>query len=262
MGTLLTVWRWFRRIWDALAHVHLFVWILDFFSWRSAVIAGILAVASGIWARLENLPGPVILTIILVVLVSALAAIRLALAIIDWFRSASQLVPPHVSTLAAKPEDNQALPTAAIAAFSAPDITNSTMLRPLDLDKYSQKHCFNYSQNSGYFDVKIGLHTFTAQFGSCSTASIYFIRAKEDYAICRIQDASSGDRLDFRHYDSTSRHYDLRVGEHFMIRNEEGSFLQGRILSIKCRGADGAPNDEVCFAYALDTTDSGKMLAL
>jgi hypothetical protein len=113
-----------------------------------------------------------------------------------------------------------------------------------------QSVCFNYSEHDGYMIVGEGDVAFTLQFSKSSDSQIHFIRARENTEIARANGVSRGQVIGFDQFPHTSTRYTLLVGEHFIVKNENGYFMQGHIIGIT-DDTRGAATDEVCFEYQI-----------
>jgi hypothetical protein len=122
-----------------------------------------------------------------------------------------------------------------------------------------QSVCFDYSEYDGY--IGEGDAAFTLQFSKSSDDRIHFIRASENTEIARAKGVSRDQVIRFEQFPHTSKRYTLLVGEHFIVKNENGYFLQGHIIGVK-DDTLGADNDEVCFEYQtyLDKTSEFRAL--
>ena len=109
---------------------------------------------------------------------------------------------------------------------------------------------FNYSERHGYITVGEGDAAFTLQFSKGSDKQIHFIRARENTEIARASGVLRGQVIRFDQFPHTSTRYTLGIGERFIVKNENGYFIQGHVIGIKddTRGADA---DEVCFEYQI-----------
>ena len=64
-------------------------------------------------------------------------------------------------------------------------------------------------------------------------------RTIEGAPVARIRGKNKGDVIDFEEQDHTSWHYIMQLGEHFIIGNLEGHFIQGLVLSAKHESIHG-----------------------
>jgi hypothetical protein len=132
----------------------------------------------------------------------------------------------------------------------------------IDLDQYSRKKCFDYSANNGVVKVTLNAITFEIHFSKGSKESIHVYKDGTNLrAIASLRGVNPGDDIDFSAFDSSSRVYTVSRGGYFIAQNVDGYFILSRILSIK-DDTRGDANDEVCFAYSIDTSKSGKFKAL
>src|ERR1700737_4607959 len=109
---------------------------------------------------------------------------------------------------------------------------------------------FDYSEHDGYITVGEGAAAFTLRFSKRSAGQIQFIKARENTEIARVKGVTVGEMIEFDQLPHTSTRYDLGIGDHFIVKNENGYYMQGHIIGIKddTRGAD---TDEVCFEYRI-----------
>lgn len=118
---------------------------------------------------------------------------------------------------------------------------------------------FDYSTNDGAVIVGQGDDEFRVRFSKASNQAIYVYRGAAANNVARVKNKKTGEPIDFAQLDSSSSSYTIHLGEHFVLQNAKGHFLQARIVSIKddSRGDD---RDEVVFDYALHRTE--KFLAI
>jgi hypothetical protein len=118
-----------------------------------------------------------------------------------------------------------------------------------------------YSEHDGYISVGEGDVGFTLQFSKGSEKQIYFIRARDNTEIARVSGVSSGQVFRLDEFPHSSKQYNLTVRDRFIVKNEHGYGMQGRILGIKdsTRGAD---IDEVYFEYQFNSERSSEFRAL
>lgn len=132
----------------------------------------------------------------------------------------------------------------------------------IDLNQYSRKTCFDYSTNDGLVNVVLNAITFEIRFSKASNESIHVYKDGTNLrAIADLRGVNPGDNIDFSAFDSSSRAYTVALGGYFVAQNVDGYFLLARILSIK-DDTRGDTNDEVCFAYSIDASKSGRFKAL
>jgi hypothetical protein len=128
----------------------------------------------------------------------------------------------------------------------------------IDLNQYSRKTCFDYSTNDGVVKVGLNAITFEIRFGKRGTDSIYVYKDSTNLrAIADLKGVNPGEDVNFAAFDSSSRDYTVSLGGYFIAQNLDGYFLLARVLSIK-DDTRGDANDEVCFAYSIDASKSGK----
>ena len=100
---------------------------------------------------------------------------------------------------------------------------------------------FNYSERDGYITVGEGDATFTLQFSKGSDKQIHFIRARENTKIAIASGVSRGQVIRFDQFSHTSTRYTLGIGERFIVKNENGYFIQGHVIGIKDGGSSRCP---------------------
>ena len=54
----------------------------------------------------------------------------------------------------------------------------------------------------------------------------------------------------------------MRIGEHVLLKNKEGFFMQIKIMSVKSEGYGGDTRDEVVFEYQINQEKSSTFSAL
>jgi hypothetical protein len=150
-----------------------------------------------------------------------------------------------------------------ITRISTGPVTHQPGSSIVDLSVYSRKQCFDYSTNDGLTRVtRSAASYFDLRFSKRSNTSIYLYKDNSStVAIARIKNTPAGQPVDFADFDSSSRVYPMNIGEQFIIKNAQGEFLQGKILSLK-DDSRGDPNDEVCFAYEFDSSKAGRFTSL
>lgn len=133
---------------------------------------------------------------------------------------------------------------------------------PASADPVSDEVCFDYSTNNGLVTVGQGDCEFRLRFSKASDTAIHLYKDNTNLsAIARIKGAHSGDQIEFSEHDSSSRVYTIRTGEHFLVVNDKGYFLQGRVTHIQddTRGTD---RDEVRFRYEIGSAGQSRFHAL
>lgn len=132
----------------------------------------------------------------------------------------------------------------------------------IDLNRYSKKVCFDYSTNNGKINILFNSINFELKFSKASNSEIYIYNDGTDIvSIARVKNISPGDNINFESFDSTSRSYSIGLGEYFIAKNAQSYFILGRVLSIK-DDKRGDAEDEVCFAYSIDMSKTGKFKAI
>ncbi|HDR1980826.1 TPA: hypothetical protein QCD47_004588, partial [Enterobacter hormaechei] len=118
--------------------------------------------------------------------------------------------------------------------------------------KYSsvRKDGFDYSTNNGEILLTENGISFKVKFSKASDESIYVYNSSGSYQIARVKSSTPNDILIFDDYDSTSDHYNIRKGEVFLYKNDNGDILAVRILEIKDDSRKDE-NDFVTFEYII-----------
>lgn len=143
--------------------------------------------------------------------------------------------------------------------------------KPLEIDPNSEKNvqvglyaktkCFDYSTNNGTVQIINGSSVFNIRFSKSSDHDIFVLSSASNIsAVARVRNTRPTTPIEFSKLDSSSSSYTVRVGEQFIVKNNNGEFFQGKILSVK--DDRYGPVDEVCFAYEFDQSGVGHFLAL
>lgn len=121
---------------------------------------------------------------------------------------------------------------------------------------------FDYSTNDGLVILGEADCQFGIKFSSCSSDSIYIYSDHSSISkIARVKMSQAGDILDFNSYDSTSRSYKINLGELFIMQNNNGYFIQARVLKI-ANDSRGHEGDEVSFRYTINKTKNPRFKAI
>lgn len=121
---------------------------------------------------------------------------------------------------------------------------------------------FDYSTDGGFVPIGTGDREFRLRFTKASDTSIHLNKEGTNLAgIARIKGARTGSVIDFNDYDSSSRNYTIQTGEHFIVANQKGYFLQGRVIQIQ-DDTRGAERDGVSFDYEIGDHGQSTFLAL
>jgi hypothetical protein len=107
---------------------------------------------------------------------------------------------------------------------------------------------FEYSTHNGECVIGEGEGSIRVKFQKASDISIRVLTCKGTNAVARVRAASTGQRLTFKEFDSTSDQYTIHDGEVFLVQSDAGYVLAGRIHAIS-DDTRGAPKDEVAFSY-------------
>lgn len=109
---------------------------------------------------------------------------------------------------------------------------------------------FDYSTNDGKLAIEHLGRTFDLAFSKASDLSIHLYRWGTTRRIARVKKMAINVPTSIDAQETSSRTYTIQLGEGFLVENDAGDVLGGRILNIKddTRGADC---DEVTFAYTV-----------
>lgn len=167
-----------------------------------------------------------------------------------WPRRAAQSVRPKI---APAPPNQSSARLAASARVSA---------RPTSYPNDSGAVTFDYSTHNGTVRIGSGDRQFGIKFSSASNTSIHLYNdGAGTRRIARAKAVRSGENIKFSMFDSSSRSYTIQQGEHFLVENSKGFFLQGRVADIKCE-THGADRYEVQFDYQINPAGSDEFKAL
>jgi hypothetical protein len=163
---------------------------------------------------------------------------------------------------AGSPMTSQAVFGNSKEGVASPQVQIRPTNQIIDLSKYSPKTCFDYSTNDGLVKLVLNTITFEIRFSKASDKAIHVYKDGTNLrAIANLKGVNPGDDVDFAAFDSSSRVYTVPLGGYFIAQNVEGYFLLARILSIK-DDTRGDANDEVCFAYRIDSAKGGRFKAI
>jgi len=109
---------------------------------------------------------------------------------------------------------------------------------------------FNYSTNDGRLHIESGAQAFDLAFSKASDTSIHLYKRGTTKRVVRVKQVDSGLPTSIDRFDTSSTHYTIQLNEGFLVENEAGAVLAGRIVGIQddTRGAD---RDEVVFTYTV-----------
>ena len=96
---------------------------------------------------------------------------------------------------------------------------------------------------------------FDVAFPKGSDTSIYLLKRGATRRIGRVKNAELGQIVTIDAFDTTSSHYTIHLNEGFLVENDAGAVLAGRISGIEddTRGSD---SDEVRFLYTINPSGS------
>ena len=152
-------------------------------------------------------------------------------------------------------------PASSSAPFSALS-QEKAKVAGIDLNRYSKKACFDYSTNNGRISISLNSINFELHFDKASDTQIHLYNDGTNIlSIARLKNISPGEDINFEAFDSTSRVYTIGLGGYFIAKNTQSYLILGRVLSIK-DNKRGDAEDEVCFAYSIDTSKTGKFKAI
>jgi hypothetical protein len=110
---------------------------------------------------------------------------------------------------------------------------------------------FDYSTDDGSVRIKYAEQAFDVAFSKSSNTSIYLLKRGTTRRIGRVKNAQFGQIVNIDAIDTTSSHYTIQLNDGFLVENDEGAVLAGRISGIQddTRGSD---HDEVRFFYTIN----------
>ncbi len=111
---------------------------------------------------------------------------------------------------------------------------------------------FDYSTHDGVLHIENAGQAFDVAFSKASDRSIHLYRSGATRRIARIRQAAIDQPTSIDQQETSSSRYTIHLGESFLVENDAGYVLAGRIDSIKddTRGAD---RDEVKFTYLINS---------
>jgi hypothetical protein len=119
----------------------------------------------------------------------------------------------------------------------------------------SGERAFDYSTHNGVIRVDHAGHRFDVAFSKASDTSIHLRKVGTTRRIGRVKNAELGEIVTIDAIDTTSNQYTIQLNESFVVENEAGAVLAGRIAGIRddTRGSD---RDEVRFFYTINPSGS------
>ncbi len=113
-----------------------------------------------------------------------------------------------------------------------------------------QKLTFDYSTNDGKITINFLGKSFDLSFSKASDVNIHLYRSGTTKRIARVKEMVVNLPTFIDAQETSSRVYTVQLGEGFLVENNTGDVLAGRIIAIQddSRGAD---RDEVTFCYSV-----------
>lgn len=114
---------------------------------------------------------------------------------------------------------------------------------------------FDYSTYDGRVRIEHAGQAFDVAFSKSSDTSIYLLKRGATRRIGRVKNAELGQIVTIDAIDTTSSHYTIQLNDGFLVENDAGAVLAGRISNIQddTRGSD---RDEVRFFYTINPSGS------
>lgn len=109
---------------------------------------------------------------------------------------------------------------------------------------------FDYSTNDGSIVVGTEFARFTLTFSKADDTSIYLYRSPGTPLVARAKNIKRGQLISFDQFDSSSRVYNIQLGDLFLAQNDQGQILAGRIRQI-ADDTRGVSHDNVIFDYGV-----------
>lgn len=138
---------------------------------------------------------------------------------------------------------NTAIQVSAYSQVNALGSSSSTSLAV-------ETRAFDYSTHNGKLRIESDGKAFDLAFSKASDVSIYLLRSGTTRRIARVKKVAMDIPTSIDQQETSSAHYTLQLGEGFLIENEAGDVLAGKIISI-ADDTRGANRDEVVFTYAI-----------
>lgn len=152
---------------------------------------------------------------------------------------------------------NNAIQAAAAGNLRFADTTQSSALRFYGGGPAvpAGEKVFDYSTYDGRVRIENAGQAFDVAFSKSSDTSIYLLKRGGTRRIGRVKNAELGQIVTIEAVDTTSSHYTIQLNDGFLVENDAGAVLAGRISGIQddTRGSD---QDEVRFFYTINPSGS------
>ena len=140
-------------------------------------------------------------------------------------------------------------------ANDAAQAASSNMIRASARSRHTtlqagQVH-FDYSTNDGMYRINKDGYGFDLQFSKGSNVSIHLYKRGNARRIARVKNVQIGVPASIDQYETSSSSYAIGVNEGFIIENEAGALLAGRIIGI-LDDTRGSSRDEIAFTYLIN----------
>ena len=114
---------------------------------------------------------------------------------------------------------------------------------------------FDYSTYDGRVRIEHAGQAFDVAFSKSSDESIHLLKRGATRRIGRVKNAELDQIVNIDALDTTSSHYTIQLNDGFLVENDAGAVLAGRISGIQddTRGSD---RDEVRFFYTINPSGS------
>jgi len=152
-------------------------------------------------------------------------------------------------------EDVAKKPSLGISPFSQERATKIDILNTIAICEYHNPDMkgatsFDYSNNSGCFQIGSGQYEFITKWSECGMNTIYAY--KDDVELIGyLSGVGEIPELDFiEQFDFTSRSRKVCIGEVIIWKNRQGHFAATKIIDIKTKSR-GADKDQLSFKYKI-----------
>lgn len=109
---------------------------------------------------------------------------------------------------------------------------------------------FDYSTNDGKLTLEDSNGIFSLRFSKASDERIHLLKWGNTARIARAKNVSPGNLILIDSFDTSSSTYTIELGEVFLVENDAGALLIGRIEHIADDTRNNAPGDEVRFSFS------------
>lgn len=109
---------------------------------------------------------------------------------------------------------------------------------------------FDYTTNDGVLRIERSGKAFEIRFSSSSEDTVHLYRSGPTRRIARVRKSVLDTPTSMDAQETSSRTYTIHVGEGFLVENEAGDVLAGRVTGIDYEGRN-ADRHEVRFDYAI-----------